>query len=75
MIPALLNPILFCERGARSSALLQACEGGGRSRHADWGPKEQFNFSSLLPVTYPKWQSAVRRETQREEGRGEREKK
>lgn len=48
--------------------LLQACEGGGRSRRADWGPKEQPNFSSLLPVTYPKWHSAVHGERGRESG-------
>ncbi|CAB1446842.1 unnamed protein product [Pleuronectes platessa] len=38
-----------------------ACEGGGRSRRANRGPGERFHFSSLSAVTYPKWQSAVRR--------------
>ncbi|KAL7371029.1 hypothetical protein ABVT39_016690 [Epinephelus coioides] len=50
-------------------SLLQACEGGGWSRDADWGPKEQSNFSSLLPVTYPKWQSAFHGETEGGGGR------
>ena len=31
---------------------------------ADWGPRERSNFSSLLPVTYPKWESAIHGETE-----------
>ncbi|KAM7367262.1 hypothetical protein PAMP_015177 [Pampus punctatissimus] len=54
---------------AFKETLQQACEGVGRSRHADWGPKEQSNFSSLLPMTYPKWQECPLRGRGKKRGR------
>lgn len=61
VILALLNPILFCARGALPPPGMWKW----RWRHADCRTKEQSNFSSLLPMTYPKWQSAVHGDTKR----------
>lgn len=56
-ILVLLNPILCRERGACCLPGLwrQTTKTGFPKR----GSNERSNFSSLLPVTYPKWQSAV----------------
>lgn len=66
-ILVLLNPILCRERGARRLPGLwrQTTKTGFPKR----GSNERSNFSSLLPVTYPKWQCCFgeRQSTEREE--------
>lgn len=54
-VPNRINP----SSSKASTPLVRARGGGGRSRRGDWGPREQPNFSSLLLMTYLKWQSAV----------------
>lgn len=56
--------------GAWSSASSRHVKVEGWSLHAGRGPKERSNFSSLLPMTYPKWQRAVHGEI-KEEREGE----
>lgn len=56
MFDSALVKVPFCFLSARGSAPLGKC-GKTRSTGTEQDCREQSNFSSLLVMTYPKWQS------------------